>query len=250
MLAVYTTDSAAMNQGTAIAVETDISENTSSASGSTANAQFTQTTAEEQGADSVLREVLSSLQDGKTVRIHAKGFRRIEGAVYGRDKEQLFIQGDYGETRVPIKAIEALWDRGRETWTGLKMGAGAGLLGGVVASLIAVALGGGFSELDSEDFDILLGFYTATTAAGAVVGSAIGTTHSTWRQLYRSPAYNERYWAAHRDELLYLRSVPSPESTQVSRSSIQQKDVPWNGFHLKVAPDFRGGVHVLATLEF
>ncbi len=57
---------------------------------------------------------------------------RIEGRFLRRSEGQLFLRRDIDEIGVSLLAMDALWVRGRATWTGGKAGIiSGGILGGL-----------------------------------------------------------------------------------------------------------------------
>ena len=128
-----------------------------------------------------LTDALAELETGRTVRVHLFDGRLLEGEYSGMAEDRLVLRGEHGPEFVPLTGVTALWEKGRATMHGGKIGAwSAGL---------AFAAYGGLLEM-VVDYDdsfpatgIMLGGLLGAVsggAAGAVVGSAFPRWHQRW----------------------------------------------------------------------
>jgi hypothetical protein len=134
--------------------------------------------------------LLLELGTGDRIRVLAPPDSMLEGRVESVYVQSLVLDldvpassGDIGlQWTTEMEAIDAVWTRGRQTWLGAAIGAGAGLvIGG-----LTIGVASGLCEYecgDSSAGDYVLGGLLFG-GAGALVGALVGSAFPRWSLQY------------------------------------------------------------------
>jgi len=119
---------------------------------------------------------------GQHVRVDVSQIGRVEGRFLVANGTTLTLARDDVPIQIRLPDIERLWVRGRATRKGAFIGAGVGVLVGIVGGLLISSVacepidGGDCTAAEVAAVTGLLG-----GAGGAVVGAAVGFAIPTWR---------------------------------------------------------------------
>ncbi len=125
---------------------------------------------------------IQSLRVGQQVRVDAAQIGRVEGQFVVANDNFLTLNQDAVAVQVRLPDIERLWVRGHATGKGALIGAGAGVLAGVVGGLLLSTVacepvdGGNCTPAGVAMVTGLLG-----GTGGTVVGAGIGRAIPVWR---------------------------------------------------------------------
>jgi hypothetical protein len=119
---------------------------------------------------------------GQGVRVDATPFGLLEGRFVSANDTTLFLRSGNEPIEVRLPDIDRLWVRGRSTRRGAILGAGAGVLLGVIGGLVIGSIAcepvdGG--DCTKAEVAAVMGLFGG--AGGTVVGVGIGFTIPTWR---------------------------------------------------------------------
>lgn len=135
-----------------------------------------------QARDRARRAAAHALEPGQRVRLDVAHTGRVEGRFAFASDTSLTVALEEGTTVVRVPDIERLWVRGRATAKGALIGAGAGVLAGVVFGILISTVacepvdGGNCTAAEVAALTGLLG-----GAGGAAVGAGVGFVIPVWR---------------------------------------------------------------------
>ena len=135
-----------------------------------------------QGQDANRAGAIAALEAGQRVRLDVEGLGRVEGRFLMADEEAItFAVGE----PIRLPDINRLWERGRSTGRGARIGA---LVAGGIGIAFGFWLAGEVSHCDADEPEPCinraegaagLGFLFG--AGGAALGAGIGFVIPTWR---------------------------------------------------------------------
>jgi hypothetical protein len=110
------------------------------------------------------------LHPGNQIRISGEALRRVQGHVLRLAPDTIFLNDASGNRTVPLAQIDTLWTRGHPT-----------LLGFGIGISIGATIGGATCVFGSDEK--CTGLWVGT-AAGALLGTAIGRLRTTWSRRF------------------------------------------------------------------
>lgn len=114
-----------------------------------------------------------------TLRVETLSLGRIDGQFLRATADTLSLSVQGSPTLVPLRDVQALWQRGRATKTGAIVG---GIVGAIGVSLFVEFLRGLADEPSSSDITVASGVVGG--AGGALVGGVIGAAIPKWHRRY------------------------------------------------------------------
>jgi hypothetical protein len=130
--------------------------------------------------------VLARVPPGSRLRVHAPGFGRLEGQLTTRSDTLLHVRSTNVESQVPLAGIDSIWVRESHPEKGAVVGAIIGALAGGFVFAIAGS-GEPFCGVDSGNCESKAGLFAKGALTGGIIGSLLGVAIGSHRWRLDAP---------------------------------------------------------------